>query len=201
MAGNISLLFLFFFYNKCRRFDLNLNYLRTITQKESRWTSTGTKLPNEPHRSGQPELPFNYEINLPLYQFNRTQNLNSNVINSDNKRAKLHNVKATFPSLTIEPNKLKEIRKCWCTGVTNQKKTNKQTNQKERKRGGSRMEKKINPDSKWRTTKKNYQVLENHRAQHSPRTAANCSSIYKFLSLLIYSMCPSIMWSAFCIGF
>ena len=196
MAINISLLSLFF-YNKCRRFDLNLNYLRTITQKESRWTSTGTKLHNEPHRSEQPKLPFNYEINLPLYQFNRTQNLNSNVINSDNKRAKLHNVKATFPSLTIEPNKLKEIRKCWCTGVHQQKK---KTNQRERKRG-VREWKKINPDSKWRTTKKNYQVLENHRAQHSPRTAANCSCIYKFLSLLIYSMCPSIMWSAFRIGF
>lgn len=197
MAGNISLLSLFF-YKKCRRFDLNLNYLRTITQKESRWTSTGTKLHNEPHRSEQPELPFNYEINLPLYQFNRTQNLNSNVINSDNKRAKLHNVKATFPSLTIEPNKLKEIRKCWCTGVHQQKKK-KRINEREKgefENGG-----KINPDSKWRTTKKNYQVLENHRAQHSPRTAANCSCIYKFLSLLIYSMCPSIMWSAFRIGF
>lgn len=196
MAGNISLLSLFF-YNKCRRFDLNLNYLRTITQKESRWTSTGMKLHNEPHRSEQPELPFNYEINLPLYQFNRTQNLNSNVINSDNKRAKLHYVKATFPSLTIEPNKLKEIRKCWCTGVHQQKK-NESTREK---KGSSRMEKKINPDSKWRTTKKNYRVLENHRAQHSPRTAANCSCIYKFLSLLIYSMCPSIMWSEFRIGF
>ena len=137
MAGNISLLSLFF-YNKCRRFDLNLNYLRTITQKESRWTSTGMKLHNEPHRSEQPELPFNYEINLPLYQFNRTQNLNSNVINSDNKRAKLHYVKATFPSLTIEPNKLKEIRKCWCTGVHQQKK-NESTREKKR---SSRMEKK-----------------------------------------------------------
>ena len=137
MAGNISLLSLFF-YNKCRRFELNLNYLRTITQKESRWTSTGTKLHNEPHRSEQPELPFNYEINLPLYQFNRTQNLNSNVINSDNKRAKLHNVKATFPSLTIEPNKLKEIRKCWCTGVHQQKK-NESTREK---KGSSRIEKK-----------------------------------------------------------
>lgn len=139
MAGNISLLSLFF-NNKCRRFDLNLNYLRTITQKESRWTSTGTKLHNEPHRSEQPELPFNYEINLPLYQFNRTQNLNSNVINSDNKRAKLHYVKATFPSLTIEPNKLKEIRKCWCTGV-HQKKKNKNESTREKK-GSSRMEKK-----------------------------------------------------------
>lgn len=138
MAGNISLLSLFF-YNKCRRFDLNLNYMRTITQKESRWTSTGTKLHNEPHRSEQPELPFNYEINLPLYQFNRTQNLNSNVINSDNKRAKLHNVKATFPSLTIEPNKLKEIRKCWCTGVHQQKKKNESTREK---KGSSRMEEK-----------------------------------------------------------
>ena len=196
MAGNISLLSLFF-YNKCRRFDLNLNYLRTITQRESRWTSKGTKLHNKPHWSEQPELPFNYEINLPLYKFNRTQNLNSNVINSDNKRAKLHYLKATFPSLTIEPNKLKEIRKCWCTGVHKQKK-NESTREK---KGSSRIEKKVNPDSKWRTTKKNYQVLENHRAQHSPRTAANCSCIYKFLSLLIYSMCPSIMWSAFRIGF
>ena len=139
MAGNISLLSLFF-NNKCRRFDLNLNYLRTITQKESRWTSTGTKLHNEPHRSEQPELPFNYEINLPLYQFNRTQNLNNNVINSDNKRAKLHYVKATFPSLTIEPNKLKEIRKCWCTGVhQQQQKKNESTREK---KGSSRMEKK-----------------------------------------------------------
>ena len=135
MAGNISLLSLFF-YNKCRRFDLNLNYLRTITQRESRWTSKGTKLHNKPHWSEQPELPFNYEITLSLYKFNRTQNLNSNVINSDNKRAKLHNVKATFPSLTIEPNKLKEIRKCWCTGVTNQKKTNKQTNESKREKKG-----------------------------------------------------------------
>lgn len=144
MAGNISLLSLFL-YNKCRRFDLNLNYLRTITQKESRWTSTGTKLHNEPHRSEQPELPFNYKINLPLYQFNRTQNLNSNVINSDNKRAKLHYVKATFPSLTIEPNKLKEIRKCWCTGVHQQKK--KRINEREKgefENGG-----KINPDSNY----------------------------------------------------
>lgn len=139
MAGNISLLSLFF-NNKCRRFDLNLNYLRTITQKESRWTSTGTKLHNEPHRSEQPELPFNYEINIPLYQFNRTQNLNSNVINSDNKRAKLHYVKATFPSLTIEPNKLKEIRKCWCTGVHQQKKKKNESTRE--KKGSSRMEKK-----------------------------------------------------------
>lgn len=139
MAGNISLLSLFF-NNKCRRFDLNLNYLRTITQKESRWTSTGTKLHNEPHRSEQPELPFNYEINLPLYQFNRTQNLNSTVINSDNKRAKLHYVKATFPSLTIEPNKLKEIRKCWCTGEHQQKKTKNESTRE--KKGSSRMEKK-----------------------------------------------------------
>ena len=53
------------------------------------------------------------------------------MINSDNKRAKLHNVKATFPSLTIEPNKLKEIRKCWCTGVHQQKKK-KRINEREK---------------------------------------------------------------------
>ena len=80
----------------------------------------------------------------------------------------------------------------WCN---QSKKKNKQTNESKREKkgrfeNGKKKSTRILSDE---LPKKNYQVLENHRAQHSPRTAANCSSIYKFLSLLIYSMCPSIM--------